>query len=60
MTHVFSTIALTPTAVAVALGATGIFACIVVSSPVYMFVAPGAVVGWGLYSLYRHLYHSDV
>lgn len=58
MSRIVSTIAPTTSALAVAAGATGIIACIVVSLPVLAYAIPGAAAGWGLQSLYRHLYHA--
>jgi hypothetical protein len=60
MSRIVSTIVPATPALAVTAGTAGIFACIATSLPVLVLAAPGAVAGWGVYSLYRHLYHSNV
>jgi len=53
MSKLISTISHTPPAVSVSAGVIGIIAVAAVGLPVLVFAAPGAIAGWGVYSLYH-------
>jgi hypothetical protein len=53
MTKFITTISHAPPALSVSAGMIGIIAVVAVGLPLLAFAAPGAIAGWGVYSLYH-------